>query len=178
MKSWLPAIFHRSFLLALRDLCERSLWITSLAVRAAFWLVSSAVSCAKLLSVPLQLATFIKKKSWPPIMYFLIQILQQHQILSPHWSCHSTSFSCPLYWFIFWLWTRVWKTNKKVKLSPCLINYTLRHESVGWSGCIHPHFLDLSTSLKWVVSFTNRPLYLQGKSPWCPLDRMWKIYKY
>jgi hypothetical protein len=27
------------------------------------------------------------------------------------------------------------------------------------SGCIDPHFLDLGTSWRWVVSFTSRPLY-------------------
>jgi hypothetical protein len=30
---------------------------------------------------------------------------------------------------------------------------------------INPHFLDLGTSLKWVVSFTPWPLYWQRKSP-------------
>jgi hypothetical protein len=53
-----------------------------------------------------------------------------------------------------------------VKLSPGLINYTLRHEGVWGSGCMDPHFLDLGTSWRWVVSFTTRPLY-----PWYPLDR-------
>jgi hypothetical protein len=32
-------------------------------------------------------------------------------------------------------------------------------------------FLDLSTRLKWVVSFMPLPLYPHGKSPQCPLDR-------
>jgi hypothetical protein len=32
------------------------------------------------------------------------------------------------------------------------------------SGCIDPHFLDLGTSWRWVVSFTPRPLYPRGKS--------------
>jgi hypothetical protein len=39
------------------------------------------------------------------------------------------------------------------------------------SGCIDPHFLDLSTSWRWVVSFTSQLLYLRGKSPRYPLDR-------
>jgi hypothetical protein len=55
----------------------------------------------------------------------------------------------------------------KVKLSLCLTNQTLRHEGVWGSGCIDPHFLDLGTSWRWVVSFTPRPLY-----PRYPLDRM------
>jgi hypothetical protein len=32
-------------------------------------------------------------------------------------------------------------------------------------------FLDLGTRMRWVVSFTPRSLYRQGKSPWYPLDR-------
>jgi hypothetical protein len=42
--------------------------------------------------------------------------------------------------------------GKKVKLSLCLTNGTLRHEGVWGSGCIDPHFLDLGTSWIWVVS--------------------------
>jgi hypothetical protein len=34
-----------------------------------------------------------------------------------------------------------------------------------------PHFLDIGTSWRWVVSFTPRPLYPRGKSPRYPLDR-------
>jgi hypothetical protein len=48
---------------------------------------------------------------------------------------------------------------KKVKLSPFLTNQTLCHEGVWGSGCIDPHFLDLGTSWRRVVSFTLRPLY-------------------
>jgi len=39
------------------------------------------------------------------------------------------------------------------------------------SGGIAPPFLDLGIRWRWVVSFTPRPLYSQGKSPWQPLDR-------
>jgi hypothetical protein len=39
------------------------------------------------------------------------------------------------------------------------------------SGGIAPHFLDLGTRWRWVVSFTPLPLYLEGKSPWYPFDR-------
>jgi hypothetical protein len=39
------------------------------------------------------------------------------------------------------------------------------------SGYLEPHFLDLGTSWRWVVSFTPLPLYPQGNSPQYPLDR-------
>jgi hypothetical protein len=39
------------------------------------------------------------------------------------------------------------------------------------SGSIASRILDLGTRWRWVVSFTPRPLYHQGKSPWYPLDR-------
>jgi hypothetical protein len=39
------------------------------------------------------------------------------------------------------------------------------------SGCIDPHFLDLGTSWKRVISFTPRPLNPQEKSPRYPFDR-------
>jgi hypothetical protein len=39
------------------------------------------------------------------------------------------------------------------------------------SGCVAPCIPDLGTRWRWVVSFTSRPLYPQGKSPWYPLDR-------
>jgi hypothetical protein len=63
------------------------------------------------------------------------------------------------------------KKVKKVKLSLSLTNYALRHEGVWRSGCIHPRFLDLGTSWRWVVSFTPWSLYPRGKSPRYPLDR-------
>jgi len=39
------------------------------------------------------------------------------------------------------------------------------------SGSIAPRIHDLCTRLRRVVSFTPRPLYPQGKSPWYILDR-------
>jgi hypothetical protein len=39
------------------------------------------------------------------------------------------------------------------------------------SGDTAPHILDLDARWRWVVSFTTRQLYLQGKSPCYPLDR-------
>jgi hypothetical protein len=58
-----------------------------------------------------------------------------------------------------------------VKSSLCLSNEALLHEGVWGSGCIDPHFLDLGTSWRWVVSFTPRSLYRRGRSPRYPLDR-------
>jgi len=39
------------------------------------------------------------------------------------------------------------------------------------SGGIAPPILDLDTRWRWVVSFTPRPFYSQGKSPRYPLVR-------
>jgi hypothetical protein len=43
-----------------------------------------------------------------------------------------------------------WTNSKKVKvkLSPCLTKSALRHEGVGGSGCIDPHFLDLGSIIE------------------------------
>jgi hypothetical protein len=41
----------------------------------------------------------------------------------------------------------------------------------GGSGGIAPLIPDLGTGWRCVVSFTHRPLYSQGNSPWYPLDR-------
>jgi hypothetical protein len=38
---------------------------------------------------------------------------------------------------------------------------------------IAPRILDPGTKWRWVVRFTPRPLYPQGKSPRYPLDRRW-----
>jgi hypothetical protein len=60
---------------------------------------------------------------------------------------------------------------KRVNLSLCLTNYTQHHKGVWGSGCIDPYVLDLGASWRWVISFTHRSLYPQGKSPRYPLDR-------
>jgi hypothetical protein len=39
------------------------------------------------------------------------------------------------------------------------------------SGGTAPRILDLGTRWRWVVSFTTRPLYPQGKTPWYPFNR-------
>jgi hypothetical protein len=60
----------------------------------------------------------------------------------------------------------------QVELSLCFFK-TEYHamKAYGRSGDIAPRILDLGTKWRWVVSFTSRPLYLHGKSPWYPLDR-------
>jgi hypothetical protein len=49
-------------------------------------------------------------------------------------------------------------------LSLCF-NCAPRHEGVLGSTDIASRNLDVGTRLRWVVSFTPRPLYPQGKSP-------------
>jgi hypothetical protein len=58
----------------------------------------------------------------------------------------------------------------KVKLSLCLTKHHAMKTYWG-SGGIAPHILDLGTRWRWMVSFTSRQLYLQGKNPLYPLDR-------
>jgi hypothetical protein len=61
----------------------------------------------------------------------------------------------------------------KVKLFLCLTNQALRHEGVWGSGCIDPHFLDIGTTWRWVVSFTPRPLYPGERAPGTRYIRGW-----
>jgi hypothetical protein len=63
-----------------------------------------------------------------------------------------------------------WTIYIKVNLSLCF-SWAPRHEDVLGSRGIAPRILGLGTRWRWVVSFTPRPLYSQGKSPWYPLDR-------
>jgi hypothetical protein len=46
-------------------------------------------------------------------------------------------------------------------------------ETYRGSRGIAPLILDLGIRWRWVVNFMPRPLYPQGKSPWCPLNRRW-----
>jgi hypothetical protein len=46
-----------------------------------------------------------------------------------------------------------------------------RYEGVLGSEGIAPLILWLGTRWRWMVSFTPRSLYPQGKSPWYPVDR-------
>jgi hypothetical protein len=67
----------------------------------------------------------------------------------------------------------VWENNKlnvsenKVKLSLCsLFNWAQGHEGVmGEWKYSSTNFFYLDSRWRWVVSFTHRPLYPQGKSP-------------
>jgi hypothetical protein len=59
--------------------------------------------------------------------------------------------------------------GKEVKLSLCLTKHHTMKMYWG-SGGIAPRILDLGTRWRWVVSFTARPLYFRGKSPWYPLN--------
>jgi hypothetical protein len=49
-------------------------------------------------------------------------------------------------------------------------NWTPRYTDVWGSGVIAPRIPNMYTKWRWMVSFTTRPLYPQGKSPCYPLD--------
>jgi hypothetical protein len=65
------------------------------------------------------------------------------------------------------------KYKVKVRYSyPCVFfNWAPHYEGVLESGGIAPRIIDIGSRWRWVVSFTPRPLYPQGKSPLYPLDR-------
>jgi hypothetical protein len=64
------------------------------------------------------------------------------------------------------------KGKVKLKLFLCFFfNSAPLHEGVLGSRGRSPRILDLGTRWRWVVGFTARPLYPQGKKPWCPLNR-------
>jgi hypothetical protein len=58
----------------------------------------------------------------------------------------------------------------KVKLSLCLTKHHAMKAYWGVEVYLHS-FFDLGTRWRLMVSFTPRPLYPQGKSPWYPLDK-------
>jgi hypothetical protein len=62
-------------------------------------------------------------------------------------------------------WRNILPPCKKVKLSLCLTKHYTHHEGIWGNGCIDPHFLDLGSSWRWVVSFTPWPLYPVERSP-------------
>jgi hypothetical protein len=62
------------------------------------------------------------------------------------------------------------KERRKRKLSLCLTKHHAMKTYCG-SGGIGPRILDLGTRWRWVVSFTPRSLYPQGKNRLYPLDR-------
>jgi hypothetical protein len=47
----------------------------------------------------------------------------------------------------------------------------IKYHAIKIYGGIVPRILNLGTRWKPVVNIMPRPLYLQGKSPWYPLDR-------
>jgi hypothetical protein len=63
-----------------------------------------------------------------------------------------------------------WRGKGKGKVALC---FTKHHAmKIYWgNGGIAPRIIDLGTRWRWVVSFTPRPLYPQGKNPWYPLNR-------
>jgi hypothetical protein len=65
---------------------------------------------------------------------------------------------------------RMMMVKVKGKVVPCLTKHHAMNAYWG-SGVIAPRILDPGTRWRWVVSFTHRPLYPPGKSPWYPLDR-------
>jgi hypothetical protein len=58
----------------------------------------------------------------------------------------------------------------KVKFPLCL-NSAPRHEGILGEWRYSSTHSDLDIRWRWVVIFTPRPLYPQGKVPWYPLDR-------
>jgi hypothetical protein len=99
------------------------------------------------------------------------------------WSCYTSTPPIRfMAWYLFkhrirlhdpvlaWALSEYMRLVIKVKLSLCL---TKHHAMKAYweSGCIAPRILDLGTIRRWVVSFTPRPLYPQGKSPRYSLDR-------
>jgi hypothetical protein len=63
-----------------------------------------------------------------------------------------------------------WNVKVKVQLFLCF-NWAPRLGGVLRSGGIAQRILDLGSRWRWVVSFTARSPYSQGKSPWYPLVR-------
>jgi len=48
-----------------------------------------------------------------------------------------------------------------------------KHHAIktNWGSGGRDPFCNLGTRWRWAISFTPKPLYLHGKSPWYPLDR-------
>jgi hypothetical protein len=62
-----------------------------------------------------------------------------------------------------------------VKYKAVVLFLTAHHAMKAYCGSVYIHrrILDFGTRWRWVVSFTPRPLYPQGKSPWYTLDKGW-----
>jgi hypothetical protein len=56
-------------------------------------------------------------------------------------------------------------------INDCALTEYYTMKAYWGSECTAPCILDLGTRWRWVVSFTSRTPYPQGKSPWYPLDR-------
>jgi hypothetical protein len=69
--------------------------------------------------------------------------------------------------------TELKPTVRKPKPNTLWTNLPLCYEGVWGSGCIDPHFIDLSISWRWVVSFTPRSLYPRGKTSPVPIVCGW-----
>jgi hypothetical protein len=95
------------------------------------------------------------------------------------WSYISTSQYVFLAWCLVkhrnnFTFTFYKQKGKKVKMKlslGCIL--TENHAMKAYWGVevqLHP-FFDLGNRWRWLMSFTPRPLYPQGKSPWYPLDK-------
>jgi hypothetical protein len=62
-------------------------------------------------------------------------------------------------------------TTDKRQSCPCALTEHRAMKAYWGNRGIVPRILDLGTRWRWVVSFTPRPLYSQGKSLWHSLDR-------
>jgi hypothetical protein len=60
---------------------------------------------------------------------------------------------------------------KPISFCPCALNEHHAVKAYWGSGVIAPRIIDLGTGWRFVVNFTPRLLYPQGKSPWYALDR-------
>jgi hypothetical protein len=93
--------------------------------------------------------------------------------------CEKSSFILRIIWKHKCIMPRSWTLQYKYlrlvkgkgKFVPVLLTEHHAIKAYWGNGGISPRILDLGTRWRWVVSFTQRPLYTQGKSPWYPLDR-------
>jgi hypothetical protein len=87
------------------------------------------------------------------------------------WICHLPHACCISHLF-HTFWFKHPSNIMRIKVTLSLwFNWAPRREGVLGSGVIVPRIIDFGTRWRWVVSFTPRPLYSQGKTPWYPLYR-------
>jgi hypothetical protein len=68
----------------------------------------------------------------------------------------------------------LWKqeeSKSKRQSCPCALTEHHAMKAYWGGGSITPRILHIGTRWRREVTFTPRPLYTQGKSPWYPLDR-------